>query len=126
MNRVRILLLVSLVLIACAPVFAQRSEMIAYPSTWHEEKEKSRLNPRDWVVLFSLPKNAEIRLVYSVGGPKDVGLFDKSGVAIDQKNKVIEVRVGGLGRYQTGYKGRIDDWASTLRVRYVAPFRPRG
>ena len=89
----RTLLLISLMLVAWAPVFAQRSEIIAYPSTWRVE-EKSRFNPPDWVVLFSLPKNAEIRLVYSVGGPKDVGLFDESGVAIDQNNKVIEVRVG--------------------------------
>jgi hypothetical protein len=126
MNRVGTLLLISLMLVAWAPVFAQRGEIIAYPSTWRVEKEKSRFNSPDWVVLFSLPKNAEIRLVYSVGGPKDVGLFDKSGVAIDQNNKVIEVRVGWLGRRQTGYKGTIDDWARTLRVRYAAPFRPRG
>lgn len=124
-NKASLLVLTALVVIASmpAPIQGQRGEGIAHPNRSYVDRERG---PDDWVVVFSLPKDAEIRLVYCVGGPKEEGLFDKSGVAIDRQAKIVEVRAGFLARRQSGYKGTLEGWARTLRVRYAAPFRPRG
>jgi hypothetical protein len=113
-------------MVAFAPVSiqGQRGEGVAYPNRWYVDKE--RFSPDDWVVVFSLPKDAEIRLVYCAGGPKEDGLFDKSGVDINHQTKTVTVRAGGFARSQSGYKGTLEGWARTLRVRYAAAFRPRG
>lgn len=124
-NKASRLALAALIVIATTqvPAHAQRGEGVAYPSRWYVDKERG---PDDWVVVFSLPRDAEVRRVYCAGGPKEDGLFDKSGVAIDSRAKIVEVRAGGLARRQSGYRGTLEGWARTLRVRYAAPFRPRG
>lgn len=125
-NKTSLLVLIALIVVVSMPppTQGQRGEGVAHPNRWYVDRE--RFSPDDWVVVFSLPKDAEIRLVYCVGGPKEEGLFDKSGVAIDRQERIVEVRAGGRARRQSGYNGTLEGWARTLRVRYAAPFRPRG
>lgn len=124
-KKILLPILCSLLLITTVSgaIHAQRAEAIAYAGRWYVKKERLF---DDWVVEFSLPKDAEVRLVYCAGGPKEDGLFDKSGVEINRQTKKVTVVAGGYARHQSGYKGSLESWARTLRVRYAAPFRPRG
>ncbi len=123
-----ILALAALVLLALtpAPVGAQQQEFLAYPERWYVKQE--RLRPDDWVVEFSLPGEAQVRQVFCTSLGREQVLFDRSDVSFRQGpggRKLVVVTVGGLARYRTQYKGSLEEWARTLRVRYVL-FRPRG
>ena len=106
-------------------IFAQNNERVIGPSNWYVKKEPRELD--DWVVIFSLPKNARIKQIYSTGGQRDkalLSLSEKTQIpnSLDIKYEVV---AGGARIYAVYYTSSISNWARTLKVRYEI-FEPRG
>ncbi|MCA1623248.1 MAG: hypothetical protein LC768_18475 [Acidobacteria bacterium] len=106
-------------------IFAQNNERVIGPSNWYVKKENRDLD--DWYVIFSLPKNARIKQIYSTGGQRDKALlsFSRKTLKPNSYDNKYEVIAGGGRILAVAYTGSISNWAQTLKVRYEI-FEPRG
>jgi hypothetical protein len=114
------------------PVKAQREvRVIAYPTRAYEDssggwRDKGPL--KDFVVEFQVEAQSRAWMVTSSeGGANEV--LRNSEIRTNEVSgdrRIIKVVAGFKARKLNGYRGSVQDFARTLKLQYLTPFRPRG
>lgn len=133
--RVRLTMLI-VTLVASAIVLGATAEsqrevrVKASPSRWYEDKKSLRdKGPlKDYVVEFDVEVQSRAHLVTASGSHENEVLRASSIYTNEVRNgkRIVKVVAGWRARELHSYGGSVDDFARSLRIEYLTPFRPRG